>query len=135
VRIRVEHGHLYDPFFSQYPELYRIATRVAGAALFLTKDTYRVWTWLADHADRIRRSRAGDDLTAVSYCHAAADMLLRRGFDTVIFGHTHNAESVALPSGTYINCGNWLSGRTYVDIDHGQVRLCSWEPNGTPASN
>lgn len=131
-RIRVEHGHLYDPFFAQYPELYRVATRAAGAALFLTKDIYRVWTWMADRADRRRRAHADDDLTAASYCHAAAEMLLHRGFDVVVFGHTHNAETAVLPSGTYVNCGNWLSGRTYVDIDRGNVALRSWDGAPVP---
>ena len=57
-RIRIEHGHLYDPFFARYPDLYELATRLAGLALFLRADVYRLWTWLADRADR-RRRRAG----------------------------------------------------------------------------
>jgi UDP-2,3-diacylglucosamine pyrophosphatase LpxH len=126
-RIRIEHGHLYDPFFSGHPELYTFATRLAGAALFLHKDTYKLWTSLATKLDRHRRKRAGDELTKVSYCHDAAEMLLQRGFDAVIFGHTHNAEVAQLASGTYINSGNWLSGRTFVDIDRGQLTLRTWE--------
>ena len=58
-RIRVEHGHLYDPFFAPYPNLYATATHLAGLALFLPADIYRVWTWLADRADQRRRARAG----------------------------------------------------------------------------
>ena len=61
-----------------------------------------------------------------SYCHAAAEMLLQRGVDTVVFGHTHHAEVVTLPSGTYVNAGNWLRGSTFVDIDHGEVSLRTW---------
>lgn len=126
-RIRIEHGHLYDPFFAAYPDLYAWATHMAWFALVLQTDIYRAWTWLSERADRRRRARAGDDATAFSYCHRAAEMLLGRGFDTVIFGHTHNAEHVELPSGTYINCGNWLRGGTYVEIDRGSVVLRSWE--------
>lgn len=126
-RIRIEHGHLYDPFFAKYPDLYELATKVAGVALFLRTDIYRVWTWMADRADQRRRTRAGGDITAASYCHGAAEMLLGRGFDAVVFGHTHNAELVQMPSGTYVNCGNWLRGRTYVEIDHGDLALKMWE--------
>jgi UDP-2,3-diacylglucosamine pyrophosphatase LpxH len=126
-RIRIEHGHVYDPFFARYPDLYEFATRLAGVALFAPNDTYRVWTWLAERLDRWRRDRAGEDLTAVSYCHGAAEMLLGRGFDAVLFGHTHNAEHLQMPSGAYVNCGNWLRGRTYVEIDHGRIDLKAWE--------
>jgi UDP-2,3-diacylglucosamine pyrophosphatase LpxH len=129
VRIRIEHGHLYDPFFARYPDLYEIATHLAGLALFLHADVYRLWTWVADRADQRRRARAGDDLAATSYCHGAAEMLLGRGFDAVLFGHTHNAEHVQMPSGAYVNCGNWLRGHSYVEIDHGKIDLKSWDNN------
>jgi UDP-2,3-diacylglucosamine pyrophosphatase LpxH len=125
-RIRIEHGHLYDPFFARYPDLYELATHLAGLLLFVKADVYRIWTWFADRADQRRRARAGEDITAASYCHGAAEMLLGRGFDTVVFGHTHNAEHVQMPSGTYVNCGNWLRGHTYVEIDHGDVALKVW---------
>ena len=126
-RIRIEHGHLYDPFFAQYPDLYERATRLAGLALFVRGDVYRGWTWLSDKADQRRRARAGEDITTASYCHAAAEMLLARGFDTVVFGHAHNAEHVQMPSGTYVNCGNWLRSANYVEIDHGDVALKTWK--------
>jgi len=47
----------------------------------------------------------------------------------VVFGHTHNAEVIDLPSGTYVNCGNWLRGSSYVEIDHGDVSLHTWNAN------
>ena len=125
-RIRIEHGHVYDPFFAKYPDLYETATRLAGLALFLRADVYRGWTWLADKADQRRRARAGDDMTQASYCHGAAEMLLQRGFDAVLFGHTHNPEEVQMPSGVYVNTGNWLRGHSYVDIDHGKIELKRW---------
>jgi UDP-2,3-diacylglucosamine pyrophosphatase LpxH len=126
-RIRIEHGHIYDPFFARYPDLYSLATHLAGITLFLHADVYRLWTWAADRADRRRRDRAGDDIAQTSYCHGAAEMLLNRGFDAVLFGHTHNAEQVDLPSGVYVNSGNWLRGHTYVEIDHGKVELKTWD--------
>ena len=32
-----------------------------------------------------------------------------------------------MPSGTYVNSGNWLRGHTYVEIDHGKIDLKSWD--------
>ncbi|MEO6628450.1 MAG: hypothetical protein ABIP03_07750, partial [Aquihabitans sp.] len=106
-------------------------TRAAGAALWLDKDLCRFWTHVANAMDgqRRRRRRPCDDALEYSYCHEAAEMLLARGFDAVVFGHTHHAEVADLPSGTYLNSGNWLHGHTYVDIDHGDVSLKVWGPS------
>jgi UDP-2,3-diacylglucosamine pyrophosphatase LpxH len=53
-----------------------------------------------------------------------AEMLLQRGFDAVVFGHTHHAESVELmPGKHYLNSGNWMHGGTYVQITNGAVSL------------
>ena len=54
-------------------------------------------------------------------------MILRRGFDAVVFGHTHLAEMVTLPEGLYVNSGNWLSGATYVEIVNGELVVRTWE--------
>jgi UDP-2,3-diacylglucosamine pyrophosphatase LpxH len=54
-------------------------------------------------------------------------MLLLRGFDVVVFGHTHHPEEVVFePGQRYFNSGNWLRGGTYVEIDHGEVSLRRW---------
>jgi UDP-2,3-diacylglucosamine pyrophosphatase LpxH len=54
-------------------------------------------------------------------------MLLRRGFDAVVFGHTHQAEDVAIAGGgRYLNCGTWVRGGSFVEIDRGQVALRRW---------
>ena len=124
-RIRVEHGHLYDPFYSRFPRLYEVAGRAFGMTLFVHKDFYRVWSTMADGVDRVRRRRAGDVL-GLSPHHRAAERLLDRGFDAVVFGHTHHAEVVDLPSGRYVNSGTWMHGGSYVDIDGGDVTLRTW---------
>ena len=141
-RIRIEHGHLYDPFFAQNPKLYEIATRVARYVLFAVPDTYQLWATgkrLQD-ARRRRVDRAGTadgtghqqiSLLGSPY-HEAASMILRRGFDAVVFGHTHCAEMVTLPEGLYVNSGNWLSDATYVEITNGELVLRRWE--GTAVS-
>ena len=132
-RIRIEHGHLYDPFFAQSPKLYGVATRLARYALFAAPDTYKLWAIAQrrlQDARRQRVDRAGtaDDFSFLgSPYHEAASMILRRGFDAVIFGHTHSAEMVTLPEGVYVNSGNWLSGATYVEITKGELALRTWE--------
>ncbi|HUP86114.1 MAG TPA: UDP-2,3-diacylglucosamine diphosphatase [Acidimicrobiales bacterium] len=125
-RIRVEHGHLYDPFYSRYPRLYGYAGRAFGMTMFVHKDFYKVWSTLTEKVDRRRRERADGVAVEFSPQHAAAEMLLQRGFDVVVFGHTHNAELVELPSGTYVNSGTWMHGGTYADIDRGEVTLRTW---------
>lgn len=137
-RIRIEHGHLYDPFFAQSPKLYEIATRLARYALFAAPDTYELWANGQRRLQDARRRRAGRAGTAdddshrhISFLgspyHEAASMILRRGFDAVVFGHTHSAEMVTLPEGLYVNSGNWLSGATYVEIAKGELVLRTWE--------
>jgi UDP-2,3-diacylglucosamine pyrophosphatase LpxH len=125
-RLRVEHGHLYDPFFMRAPRLYRWVTRAGGLALLVSADVYAVQNRVGEAVDRWRRSRAGDDVLALSPSHEAAELLLQRGFDAVVFGHTHHAEVVELPSGTYLNGGEWVHGSTYVDIDRGVATLRHW---------
>ena len=132
-RIRVEHGHVYDPFYSRFPRVYGFAGRAFGMTMFVHKDFYKVWSTMADAVDRTRRRRAGDVLE-LSPQHAAAEMLLGRGFDTVVFGHTHHAELVELPSGTYVNSGTWMHGGSYVDIEGGAVTLRSWSHEPVRAS-
>jgi UDP-2,3-diacylglucosamine pyrophosphatase LpxH len=124
-RIRVEHGHIYDPFYSRFPRVYGVAGRAFGMTMLVHKDFYKVWSSMADAVDRSRRRRAGDVLE-LSPQHRAAEMLLERGFDAVVFGHTHHQEVVELPSGTYINAGTWMHGGSYVDIKGGDVTLRTW---------
>ncbi len=129
-RIRVEHGHIYDPWFSRAPASYQFATRLAGYLLVAVPDIYRVWDRVGTAVDRRSHRRGTREPTEGSATrtryHRAANDLLLRGFDTVIFGHTHTAETLHMPSGTYINAGNWLQGSTYVDINSGAATLCAW---------
>ena len=117
--IRIEHGHLYDPWFVRSPRTYELSARLAGFALLVHPDIYSAYAHVQAKAGARRRGVPPDE--------AAADMLLARGFDTVIFGHTHNPRDVELADGHYVNSGNWLRGSSYVEIDHGKVELKKWE--------
>lgn len=126
VRIRIEHGHLYDPSFVKNPRLYEWLTRAAGPILHLYPDVYRLWSSFESARQRVRQLARGGKGPANVY-HDAAAMLLRRGFDVVVFGHTHHPEDVAIPTGgRYLNCGTWLRGGSFVEIDRGQVALRRW---------
>ena len=54
-------------------------------------------------------------------------MLLDRGFDTVLFGHTHNASRWSCRPGHVRELGQLAAGHTYVEIDNGKVELKRWE--------
>lgn len=134
-RIRIEHGHLYDPIFARSPDLYESLTRMARVALFIRPDVYQLWDAAAQRLDRRLRRSAQEGEEEITY-HRAADEVLRRGFDVVVYGHTHRAEMVELAHGQYINSGSWVRGSNYVEIDHGSVRLKQWlpEPNQRPVA-
>ena len=131
VRIRIEHGHLYDPFFHSFPRLYEWVTRLAGPLLQVRPGLYTLWTrykqtkaWLAGLLPWQTRTEHYTPF------HEGAASLLLRGFDVVIFGHTHRPELRPLDEGTYVNAGNWVRGGTYVEIDGGQVSLHRLERRG-----
>lgn len=124
-RIRIEHGHLYDPSFVRSPRLYEWLTRAAGPFLHFYPDVYRLWTRYESLRQRARVFAAGEGQRSVY--HEAAEMLLARGFDAVVFGHTHQAEDVRIGAhGRYLNCGTWVRGGSFVEIDHGAVSLRRW---------
>jgi UDP-2,3-diacylglucosamine pyrophosphatase LpxH len=125
-RIRVEHGHLYDPSFVRSPRFYEWLTRAAGPFLHFYPDVYRLWTSYEELKHRAAGVLRGKQASVSPY-HDAARMLLLRGFDVVVFGHTHHPEEVVFePGQRYFNSGNWLRGGTYVEIDHGEVSLRRW---------
>jgi UDP-2,3-diacylglucosamine pyrophosphatase LpxH len=125
-RIRIEHGHLYDPSFVKNPHLYEWLTRAAGPLLHFYPDVYRAWTVYEIAKQRLHGALRGGSGQPSVY-HEAAEMLLRRGFDAVVFGHTHQPEDVSMPSGgRYLNSGTWVRGGSFVEIDRGQVALRRW---------
>jgi UDP-2,3-diacylglucosamine pyrophosphatase LpxH len=125
-RIRIEHGHLYDPSFVKSPRFYEFMTRAAGPFLHFYPDVYRIWTSYEELKHRVSGALRGKR-SSVSVYHDAARMLLRRGFDVVVFGHTHHAEEVVFePGQRYFNSGNWVRGGTFVEIERGQVSLRRW---------
>ena len=93
----------------------------------MVPDLYHFWVWF----EKTKGRRYGKEEGIVGEPPAfldAAKLVLSRGFDTVVFGHTHHAGTVDLGQGKqYINAGSWLLDPHYVVIDNGQVRLEQWQ--------
>ena len=121
--IRIEHGHGYEPFYAKHPGVYELGGRVGRWALLASADTYQLWS-RAQQAVDDRRRRGVRPYPH----HEAAMTLFQRGFDAVVFGHTHQPEYLEMDGGTFVNCGDWLHRQTYVEIDHGKLSLNEWEP-------
>lgn len=128
LRVRVEHGHLYDPFFVKSPELYEFLTWLAGFALKLHPKIYKVWIAFEKFKSKYFWRKSGTGITGEhSAFFEAAIELSQRGFDAVVFGHTHHAGEARLPDGSrYINSGSWLIGTPYVLIKEGKIGLYQW---------
>lgn len=127
-RIRVEHGHLYDPFFVRHPDLYEFSTKFAGYLLNFHPGFYRLLlAWERMRSKLARYNISGGIIGEPPAFPKAVHELAQRGFDVVIFGHTHHRGTVNLGDGkTYINSGSWLSGAPYIQIDHGKAELKTW---------
>jgi UDP-2,3-diacylglucosamine pyrophosphatase LpxH len=128
-RIRIEHGHLYDPRFVKNPELYEFLTWVGGLFLNISPSFYRSWIWWEKKKSLMRAKKTGILGEPPEFREAALE-LVRRGFDTVILGHTHHAGRVDLGNGKqYLNSGSWLLGTHYIEIIQGKATLKIWNKN------
>lgn len=130
-RIRIEHGHLYDPFFVRNPELYEFLTWFAGIALKLHPSLYKMWIAFEKMKSKLfwERSESGIPGEHKAFFGAATE-LAQRGFDAVVFGHTHHAGATTLPGGAkYFNTGSWLMGTPFLDIADGQMVMRRWTPD------
>lgn len=129
-RIRVEHGHIYDPFFVKHPILYETLTHLAGYLLKVHPQVYRLWISFERLKSRLRARRTGVLGEPPTFRDAAIE-LSRRGFDAVVFGHTHHPGTSRLENGaTYFNGGSWMLKPHFVIIEKGTVSLQVWETSG-----
>ncbi len=121
-RLRIEHGHLYDPFFVRNPELYEFFTWLAGFALHIHPALYKMWIKFEKIKSRFFEPQEKGILGEHPNFSEAAQELLNRGFDAVVFGHTHHVGQVDFGNGQiYMNPGSWLMGTSFVQITDGQL--------------
>lgn len=129
-RVRIEHGHLYDPFFVKRPELYEFLTWFAGFALIVHPSLYKLWIKFEKFKSRFWKASRNGIVGEHPAFFEAANELSQRGFDAVVFGHTHHAGQAKLDGGAdYFNSGSWLMGTPYIEIDAGRIELKTWNRN------
>ncbi|MCB0366930.1 MAG: UDP-2,3-diacylglucosamine diphosphatase [Bdellovibrionaceae bacterium] len=122
-RIRIEHGHIYDPFFVKHPILYETLTHLAGIVLKVWPAAYRLWIAFEVWKSKMRYKKTGIVGEHPSFCEAAHE-ISQRGFDTIILGHTHHPGEKDLETGArYFNSGSWMISSHYIEIDKGEVSL------------
>ena len=122
-RIRIEHGHLYDPFFVKFPVAYEVLTRLAGFFLEIHPNLYKLWIKIEKLVAKLYWKKSGipGELPAFQ---EAANEICRRGFDAVIFGHTHHMGEIDLPENKkYFNSGSWLISYNFLEINQGIIKL------------
>jgi UDP-2,3-diacylglucosamine pyrophosphatase LpxH len=123
LRVRIEHGHIYDPFFVKYPVLYDRLTHFAGFLLKINPKIYKLWI-LFEKWTSYRRAKKSGIVGEQPHFREAAEELSNRGFDAVIFGHTHHAGEKSLENGNrYFNTGSWMLTTHYAKIEAGKVSL------------
>jgi UDP-2,3-diacylglucosamine pyrophosphatase LpxH len=126
-RIRIEHGHLYDPFFVKYPVLYQTLTILGGFLLDIHPNLYKWWIKFEKLGAHLRAKKSGIIGEPPEFAVAAYE-ICRRGFDAVIFGHTHHLGEVDLPENKkYYNSGSWLISYDFLEINNGIISKKSWK--------
>lgn len=136
-RIRIEHGHTYDRMFLRYPRLYRYFTLIGRWSIAIHPRAYRfvhdlnqkiieaaeyVLSGFKPRAERLE-SMEGEVIEGERECfREGAEIVGIRGFDAVIFGHTHLEGTVTLSSNVqYYNTGSWFGTPYGVAIDNGEI--------------
>jgi len=129
LRIRIDHGHLHDEVFLRFPRVYSAVTVIGRWLISLDPRIYEGAETVKEAALGLLQRRAMRDAAESdgipgehrSFREAAEEVALR-GFDAVVFGHTHHPGQVRLRTGAmYYNTGSWLHRPHCVAIDHGRV--------------
>jgi UDP-2,3-diacylglucosamine pyrophosphatase LpxH len=136
-RIRIEHGHLYDQFFSRHPDMQDALTRFGGLICRVYPPwynwyklygivKYQAFAALGSNDEPNHNGHVSGGV-APSYIEAAEE-LARRGFDAVIFGHTHHHGVLPLNDNRaqYLNTGSWFGQPHFVEINNGEISLRPW---------
>lgn len=136
-RIRVEHGHMYDDMFLRFPRIYYTFTAVGRFAIALSPGVYDALqkfndgfvafsTWaLSGFGLFGKKDEEEDDwgIPGERQCFRdGAEATGSRGFDAVVFGHTHTPGTATLSDGiSYYNTGAWFGNPYCVAIDRGRI--------------
>lgn len=134
-RIRIEHGHLYDPFFSRHESMQEALTKFGGWICRIYPPWYNwykiygvvKYDYLAKLTGK-NGHRSREHYREDPPYIQAAEELARRGFDAVIFGHSHHPGVTPLNEGRahYYNTGSWFDQPYFIAINQGDVKLQPW---------
>ena len=133
-RIRVEHGHMYDDNFLSYPGLYTAMMVLGRWAISIHPRVYETLeganTAVVHIGHFTKRFKGGEPEPELPdgivgehpSFRMAAEEISVRGFDAVVFGHTHRPGKVRLQSGgMYYNTGAWMMKPYCVAIEEGRI--------------
>lgn len=131
-RYHIQHGQNFDPFYMSRPALYEIATHLAGYFLKFWPNLYHLWIAFERLKSRLAKEQGAIPGEPATFLEAATQ-ICRRGFDGVIFGHTHHPGLVPLDDGAvYVNTGSWLLLPHYAEICRGELSLRAWPSRSHP---
>jgi UDP-2,3-diacylglucosamine pyrophosphatase LpxH len=138
-RIRVEHGHTYDSMFLKFPALYSLFTAIGRLAIGIHPRVYAglhhfnlewvsfvEWVLSGFKTAKTRQAETASPEGGVpgqrEVFQVGAENVGMRGFDAVMFGHTHIGGATKLLDGIlYFNTGGWFTTPYCVAIDHGRI--------------
>ena len=136
-RIRVEHGHMYDDMFLRFPRIYYTFTLIGRLAIGISPKFYLALhagndafvafsEWALGGFGLFKKKGPPPDENWIKGERACfregAEASGSRGFDAVIFGHTHFEGTATLSDGIkYYNTGGWFGEPYCVAIDNGRI--------------
>jgi UDP-2,3-diacylglucosamine pyrophosphatase LpxH len=133
-RIHIEHGHYYDYLFQNHRGKYIQIARFLGKLLKFRPELFhayfkieRFMEWLSGLRNGRLPQFAAATVDSPKYLRAARE-IFARGFDIVIFGHSHRHGLQVLEDGKiYANAGAWTSRRShFLEILQGSISLKEW---------
>lgn len=103
----------------------------------ILRHRFNVWLYRWLHPDigvKLARgsSRTSRDYTTSKHYGEEKGMVefakkkIQQGIDIVIMGHRHKPSVLSIENGMYVNLGDWISNNTYGVLEHGIMRLDTW---------
>lgn len=133
-RIHIEHGHLYDRRFQQFPRLHQQVATILGKLLKISPQFFHLFFYLQWWLCGVNKKGNGPDnpLFDVPRNLNAASELFRQGFDIVILAHSHRHGLFMMEDGkVFANAGAWTADRMhYLEIKRGAINLKEWRGSG-----
>lgn len=131
LRILVHHGDGLYPDDHGYRFLKRLLRSHLSIALFrlIHPDMARRIASITSRTSRkYLAPPPGRDAHYAELFRKIADRTLERGYDAVIYGHSHVPLAERRERGTLVLLGDWINRSTYAVLENGQITLHEWNP-------